>query len=280
MRGALGSSSARSPARLVCSDRASAGLTRRPGRRSKTRWSPTVENTRFLWPMPPSSPSSWIVSSTASMLWAGSPMPMNTTFFTGRRARASTTWARISALVSWRSRPSRPVMQKVQPTAQPTWLDTHRPSRGSSTLSTVWPSASSTSRRAEPSSPGCSERTRASPASSAVSAGRASTTALGSAGPRRVGPASRGRACSQARSMRCTCTGLAPRSARRWRRVSMRMRGRILAFARAPGIADVARGGARHARSQNLPCRAARLTLIYGGARFGQYPPARQGESR
>lgn len=32
---------------------------------------------------------------------------------TGRRARASTTWARISALVSWRSRPSRPVKKVV-----------------------------------------------------------------------------------------------------------------------------------------------------------------------
>jgi hypothetical protein len=41
--------------------------------------------------------------------------------------RASATWATISALPSWRSRPSRPVMQKVQPTAQPTWVDTHRP---------------------------------------------------------------------------------------------------------------------------------------------------------
>jgi heme exporter protein D len=41
-------------------------------------------------------------------------------------------------------------MQNTQPTAQPTWVDTHRPAMrpgGSSTLSTVWPSASSTSRR-------------------------------------------------------------------------------------------------------------------------------------
>jgi len=54
-------------------------------------------------------------------------------------------------------------MQNTQPTAQPTWVETHNPSRGSSTLSTVWPSASSTSRRAEPSSLGCSERSRARP---------------------------------------------------------------------------------------------------------------------
>ena len=101
-------------------------------------------------------------------------MPMKTTRFTVRRARASTTWATISALASWRSRPSRPVMQKTQPTAQPTWVDTHSPSRGSSTLSTVWPSASSTSRRSEPSAPGWLARMRASAFSSASSAGNIS----------------------------------------------------------------------------------------------------------
>jgi hypothetical protein len=97
--------------------------------------------------MLPSVPSSSMASSTASRLCAGSPMPMNTTLLTRRRRRASATWATISPLSSWRSRPSLPVMQNTQPTAQPTWVDTHRPSRGSSTLSTAWPSASSTSRR-------------------------------------------------------------------------------------------------------------------------------------
>ena len=42
------------PASVVCSDSASAGFTRPSGSRSNTRRSPTVENTRFLWPMPPS----------------------------------------------------------------------------------------------------------------------------------------------------------------------------------------------------------------------------------
>jgi len=60
----------------------------------------------------------------------------------------------VSALDSWRIKSARPVMQNTQPTAQPTWVDTHRPSRGNSTISIVWPSASSTSKRAEPSSPG------------------------------------------------------------------------------------------------------------------------------
>jgi hypothetical protein len=39
---------------------------------------------------------------------------MKTTFCTGCSRRASTTWATISALPSWRSRPPRPVWQKVQ----------------------------------------------------------------------------------------------------------------------------------------------------------------------
>ena len=56
--------------------------------------------------------------------------------------------------MTWRIRPSVPVMQNAQPTAQPTWLDTHTPSRGSSTLSTVWPSCRPSSRRAAPSSAG------------------------------------------------------------------------------------------------------------------------------
>ena len=97
-----------SPARVECSDRASAGLTGPRGSRSNTRRSPTVEKTRFLWPIPPTVPSSSMASSTLSRLWAGSPMPMNTTLLTTRRARASTTCATISALPSWRSRPSRP----------------------------------------------------------------------------------------------------------------------------------------------------------------------------
>ena len=51
MRGARGSSCARSSAPVECSDSASAGLTRPCGRRSNTRRSPTVEKTRFLCPI-------------------------------------------------------------------------------------------------------------------------------------------------------------------------------------------------------------------------------------
>ncbi len=56
MRGARGSSSLRSASSVVCSESASAGLTRPTGSassRSKARRSPTVEKTRFLCPIPP-----------------------------------------------------------------------------------------------------------------------------------------------------------------------------------------------------------------------------------
>ena len=105
-------------------------------------------------------------------------MPMKTTFFTARMRRASTTWASISMLVTCRIRPLLPVMQKRQPTAQPTCVETQSPSRGSSTLSTICPSANSTSRR-EPSLPACSDRTRARSSSSAVRAGTALRSASG-----------------------------------------------------------------------------------------------------
>ena len=133
------------------------------------------------------SPSTSIASITLSRLCAGSPMPMNTTLPTARRLRASTTCATISALPSWRRSPARPLMQNTQPTAQPTWVDTHRPSLGSSTLSTVCPSASFTSRRAEPSSPGCSDCTRARPCSSSKKASGCSAC-TGGAGPARDAP--------------------------------------------------------------------------------------------
>ncbi|MNY47471.1 hypothetical protein D3C86_1827410 [compost metagenome] len=142
-------------------------------------------------------------------------MPMNTTFFTGRKRRASATWATISAVLNWRSRPLLPVMQNTQPTAQPTWLETHRPSRGSSTLSTICLSASSTSKRAEPSAAGCSELRRARALSSSVNCGRALRTASGrkfSVFWWRV-PLSSGLPCSQARMIRPICWGLPPRAA-------------------------------------------------------------------
>jgi len=124
--------------------------------------------------------------------------------------RASATWAMISALPTCRSRPSRPVMQNWQPTAQPTCDDTQRPSRGSSTLSTVWPSASATSSRSEPSAPGCAATTRASPASSASMAGKASINGAGKKLAGRRLPLFLGRAWDHSRRMRCSWLGPAP----------------------------------------------------------------------
>jgi hypothetical protein len=48
-----------------------------------------------------------------------------------------------------------------EPSAQPACVDTHSPPLGSSMLSTIWPSASSTNSRATPSSAGYSLRSRA-----------------------------------------------------------------------------------------------------------------------
>ncbi len=234
MRGARGRSCARNSASVLCSDSARAGFTAQRGSRSKTRRSPTVENTRFLWPMSPSVPSSSIASSTLSRLCAGSPMPMNATFFTARRLRASATWATISALPSWRSRPSRPVMQKVQPTAQPTWVETQRPPRGSSTLSTAWPSASSSSSRT-PSAPGCALRSRARPRSASARAGKSWRSSRGRKSSARLRPAPSGSARVQLRSTSASCAGLAPEARRRWRRCSMFMGGGMLARSRCGG---------------------------------------------
>jgi hypothetical protein len=96
------------------------------------------------------------------------------------------------------------------------------PSRGSSTLSTVWPSCRPTeqphravlARRAV-------ERTRASPSSCLDHLGqrpaqRRRKEVL------RAAPAVRGgRAASQLRSSAASCSGPAPRAARRWRMASM-----------------------------------------------------------
>ena len=169
--------------------------------------------------MLPTVPSRSMASITASRLCEGSPMPMNTTFFTGLSVRASATCATISALPTCRIKPSRPVMQNTQPTAQPTWLETHRPSRGSSTLSTVWPSCRPTNKRAEPSCPGCCSRKVAKPASVWLSAGKASRTAVGMKLCSGLRPLSCALAWTHKRSTRCSCSALAPK-ARKWSRMS------------------------------------------------------------
>ena len=73
---------------------------------------------------------------TLSKLWSGSPIPMKTRLVSGRggepssssirRRLARATWSTISPEVRFRASPIVPVMQKVQPTAQPTWVETQR----------------------------------------------------------------------------------------------------------------------------------------------------------
>ncbi len=71
-----------------------------------------------------------------SRLCRGSPMPMNTRF-TGTPSGCpwwfsmATTWPTISAAVRLRTMPICPVAQKVQPMAQPTWLERQRVTRSS-----------------------------------------------------------------------------------------------------------------------------------------------------
>ena len=94
-----------------------AGCTACRGRRSKTRRSPTVEKTRFLWPMPPAVPEGIDGFEHVVGLWAGSPMPADTTRRTARRVRGQNHLGDDLSAPSWRRRPSLPVMQNRQPTA-------------------------------------------------------------------------------------------------------------------------------------------------------------------
>ena len=57
-------------------------------------------------------------------------MPMNTMFvsrwpFAASRRAAWRTWSTISAVARSRVKPSSPVAQNGQPTAQPAWLEMH-----------------------------------------------------------------------------------------------------------------------------------------------------------
>ena len=69
-------------------------------------------------------------ASTRSRLRSGSPIPMNTMFVRRRPSAASRraawrTWSTISAVSRSRVKPSSPVAQNGQPTAQPAWLEMH-----------------------------------------------------------------------------------------------------------------------------------------------------------
>ena len=98
--------------------------------------SPLVETVTWRWEKlgPSSSSSSSSAALSWSKLWSGSPIPMNTRLVSGRgagpspsstsRRLARWTWSTISPAVRCRASPMVPVMQKVQPSAQPTWVET------------------------------------------------------------------------------------------------------------------------------------------------------------
>jgi hypothetical protein len=66
-------------------------------------------------------------SATARWLCKGSPTPLTVTRLTSSpRARTSSSCCHSSSALSGRDSPNAPEAQKVQPTAQPTWLETHR----------------------------------------------------------------------------------------------------------------------------------------------------------
>ena len=176
MRGARGSSCARNGAFVECSDSASAGFTRRA--RQPFEYAPVADRGEDQVLVPDRAFGAQQFDRLEHVVQVVRRLAHahEHDFADGAQPRASTTCATISALPRWRLRPSRPVMQKTQPTAQPTWVETQTASRGSSTHSTVWPSASSTSSRPEPSSPACSHA-RA-PSSSAPLRSRAAQCAV------------------------------------------------------------------------------------------------------
>ena len=73
-------------------------------------------------------------ASTASVLSSGSPMPMNTMLVTrcpsaSMWRRQNNAWSTISAASRSRQKPSSPVAQNGQPTAQPAWDEMHSVAR-------------------------------------------------------------------------------------------------------------------------------------------------------
>ena len=92
---------------------------------------PTVDTPMFECPIPMSGNRSH-AASTLSMFMSGSPMPMNTAWFTASLRRKWSAWSRISDAVRLRPNFMVPVAQNVQVSGQPDWLETHserRPSR-------------------------------------------------------------------------------------------------------------------------------------------------------
>jgi hypothetical protein len=104
MRGARGSSCARKSAAWCAATSASAGLTRRAATLEHARVAHGGEH-QVLVADVARVPSRSMASSTLSRLCAGSPMPMNTTFFTGRMRAGQGHLGHDLGAATWRSRP-------------------------------------------------------------------------------------------------------------------------------------------------------------------------------
>jgi hypothetical protein len=92
---------------------------------------PTVDTPMLECAIPMSGSRSQ-AARTLSRFISGSPMPMNTAWFTASLRRKWSAWSRISDAVRFRPKRMVPVAQNVQVSGQPDWLDTHserRPSR-------------------------------------------------------------------------------------------------------------------------------------------------------
>jgi hypothetical protein len=92
---------------------------------------PTVEIPMFECAIPTSGRRSH-AASTLSRFMSGSPIPMNTAWFTASLRRKWSAWSRISEAVRFLPNFIEPVAQKVHVSGQPDWLDRQserRPSR-------------------------------------------------------------------------------------------------------------------------------------------------------
>jgi hypothetical protein len=124
-------SSERSDSSAACSDSASRTGGPSSAIRSMPGIQPTVDTPMLECAIPMSGNRSH-AASTLSRFMSGSPMPMNTAWFTASLRRKCRAWSRISEAVRLRPKRIVPVAQKVQVRGQPDWLDTHserRPSR-------------------------------------------------------------------------------------------------------------------------------------------------------
>ena len=138
-----GTSWSRSKSLAACSDTARFTWSVLPASRRIPGTTPTVEMVRCLAARPRSRFIASTAVQTASKFASGSPIPMSTTLPSWpqpsnlQRLEAITTCSTISPELSCRPKPASPVAQKVQPIAQPAWLETHTVVRSRYRIRTV-----------------------------------------------------------------------------------------------------------------------------------------------